>query len=558
MGAAPRFSLGNYEPLLELAAGGMATVYIARQVGAAGFERLVVLKRVHRHLLRDRDFYDMFRDEARVASLIRHPNVVSVTDVVESEAELFLVMDYVESTALSTLLKAAGDAKTRLTPPIAARIVADALSGLYAAHEGVDMRGERLEVVHRDVSPQNIIVGVDGTSRLIDFGIAKAAHRIAETRSGSIKGKLGYMSPEGAQGVPLDRRADVFAAGVVLHEALTGRRLFAGVNEFDTLRRVTEAKADPPSQLVPGVPRALDAVVLHALERDPARRFQTAAEFLEALEQAIPAAPPRDVRACLEQHCGSRLTERRQKLRGLLEGTIAPLPLTATGTYMAAGATGSGNRPITRSDVGAVPSLGPGEATELLVVPERGEGTESQIAATHDPPFARPRTWTRAVILGSLAIAALTAGLAFTFAGRRPRGTPTSGDARAVPSLAVTAAPSASATPRDPSVVELQLVADAPIESVRATGIRSVRLDGLRARVEIASWQGDLAIEAVLAGGKVVHAVADPAGPRELKLTAAVVEDPRGPAAHPSEPGSTRPVARPPKPQELHDNPYNQ
>ena len=185
-GASPRFRLGQYEPLVELASGGMATVYVARQVGAAGFERLVVVKRVHRHLLKDREFYDMFRDEARVASLIHHPNVVSVTDVVESDGELFLVMDYVESCAVSTLQKNVRDAGARLPPAVAARIVADALGGLHAAHEAVDMRGERLDVVHRDVSPQNIIVGVDGTSRLIDFGIAKAARRVTETKSGSM------------------------------------------------------------------------------------------------------------------------------------------------------------------------------------------------------------------------------------------------------------------------------------------------------------------------------------------------------------------------------------
>src|SRR5262249_23054431 len=147
-------------------------------------------------------------------------------------------MDYVESTALSTLLSSTSKHASRLSPPVAARIIADVLSGLHAAHEATDMQGRSLDLVHRDVSPQNILVGVDGASRLIDFGIAKAAHRLTETRSGSLKGKLGYMSPEGAQGKGLDRRSDLFAVGVVLHEALTSKRLFFGENEYDTLRKV--------------------------------------------------------------------------------------------------------------------------------------------------------------------------------------------------------------------------------------------------------------------------------------------------------------------------------
>ena len=167
--SAPPLRLGNYEPLLELASGGMATVYIARQLGAAGFERIVVVKRVHRHLLGNREFYDMFRDEARVASMVRHPNVVPVIDVVEirgaesnPESELFLVMEYVESCSLATLRKAAHEYGGRLPVPIVARVIYDALAGLHAAHQAVDMQGQPLGVVHRDVSPQNVIVGVDG------------------------------------------------------------------------------------------------------------------------------------------------------------------------------------------------------------------------------------------------------------------------------------------------------------------------------------------------------------------------------------------------------------
>ncbi len=323
--AAPRMRLGNYEPLLQLATGGMATVYVARQLGAAGFERLVVVKRVHPHLLSNHDFSDMLRDEARVASLVRHPNVVPVIDVVEADGELFLVQEYVESAALSTLWKAANEQGGPLSIAVGVRVIADVLAGLHAAHEAVDMRGVRLEVVHRDISPQNIVVGVDGGSRLIDFGVAKAQHRITETKSGSFKGKYGYMSPEQAKAIPIDRRSDLFAAGSVLHEVLTGRRLFQGENEFDTFRRIAEGEIGPPSAIVPGIPIELDRVVMRALDRDRDARFQTAAEFLEALEAAYMPAPARDVATTVERRCGTRLAERRSALTRMVEGAIAPL-----------------------------------------------------------------------------------------------------------------------------------------------------------------------------------------------------------------------------------------
>ena len=331
---APPLRLGNYEPLLELAAGGMATVYVARQIGAAGFERMVVVKRVHRHLLGNREFYDMFRDEARVASMVRHPNVVPVIDVVELRGEpkrrtgpRALPRDGVRRVELARDA-AKGGAEARAAAAArrsSSRILYDALSGLHAAHEAVDIRGRPLGVVHRDVSPQNIIVGVDGSSRLIDFGVAKASHRLTETKSGSVKGKFSYMAPEQARGQDVDPRADIFAAGVVLHECLTDRRLFRGENELDTVRRIMEAEIPAPSSVQPAIPAALDAVALKALARPPEERFQTAIEMAEAIESAVSLASHREVAAFLEHTCGSRLAERREALREMLSGEMAPL-----------------------------------------------------------------------------------------------------------------------------------------------------------------------------------------------------------------------------------------
>jgi len=201
--------IGSYEPLIRLASGGMASLYVARHAGAGGFERLVVIKRVHRHLLANREFCDMFLDEARISSLIRHSNVVPVIDIAEASSELFLVLEYVESLSLEQLLAAAQQAGELLPPPVVSRIMSDALAGLHAAHEALDMRGAPMHVVHRDVSPHNILVDTHGMSSIIDFGIAKAASRIATTSSGQFKGKLRYMAPEQVKQQPSDRRADL-------------------------------------------------------------------------------------------------------------------------------------------------------------------------------------------------------------------------------------------------------------------------------------------------------------------------------------------------------------
>jgi serine/threonine-protein kinase len=316
-----KLRLGNFQPLYELATGGMAAVYVARQVGGGGFERLVVVKRVHPHLLDNQDFHDMFRDEARVCSTIRHPNVVPVVDVVEADEELFLVLEYVESMSLGELTRAAAARAARIDPPIVARIVSDALAGLHAAHEAVDMHGNRMDVIHRDVSPQNVIVGRDGTSRLIDFGIAKAASRLSVTNSAVLKGKLRYMSPEQFRRKPIDRRTDVFSTGVVLYEALTGQGLFRGDDEGDVALGILVGEVPRVSELVPGLPAALDPVLEKALERDRELRFATAAEFQEALDRALTPAAARDVARVVEHLGREELDRRRTAVQAALKAS---------------------------------------------------------------------------------------------------------------------------------------------------------------------------------------------------------------------------------------------
>lgn len=490
---APPLRLGVYEPLLELASGGMATVYIARQVGAAGFERIVVVKRVHRHLLGNREFYDMFRDEARVASMVRHPNVVPVIDVVEvtnPDRELFLVMEYVESSSLSTLRKAAHEAAQRIPVPVVARILYDALAGLNAAHTAVDMQGHPLGVVHRDVSPQNIIVGVDGSSRLIDFGVAKASHRLTETKSGSVKGKYSYMAPEQARGQAVDLRTDIFAAGVVLHECLTDKRLFRGDNELDTVRRIMEAEIPVPSEIQPALPKALDAVTLRALERPPEKRFQTAVEMMEAIESAVSLASHREVAAYLERVCGSRLLERREALREMLAGHVAPLTFELS------------------KDPG---ESQPSRSVRMERAPE-SSGTEGRIAV--EAPRA-PDTRSRLPLIAAVAVAALAVGaLVIVLSNKSTHATPTSAT-EAVEThtpIAVTpsTAPSVTQAPPPQTDIIVTLSADAPIESVRVQGSKRVEIAGKTAKVSLDPWTSALKVEASLDNGKKVVASLEP------------------------------------------------
>jgi serine/threonine-protein kinase len=317
--------LGQYELLLELASGGMGAVYVARQVGAGGFERLVAVKLLHPHLQAIHEYRDMLHDEAHLASVLRHPNVVPVIDVGEVDGGIFLVMEYVDSMSFAALVKRALDLGVRMPQRAVSRILIDSLTGLHAAHDAVDMHGRPLHVVHRDFSPQNIVVAVDGSSRLIDFGVAKARRRLTETQQGIVKGKYAYMSPEQAMGQPLDRRTDIFSGGILLWEALTGKRLFRAEDDTETLRLVLKGHIPRPSSVEPTVAPWLDTVVMRALARDRHARYQTAAEFAEALEAASTPAPARDVAALLHAYCGDRLNARKKKLHTILEGATERL-----------------------------------------------------------------------------------------------------------------------------------------------------------------------------------------------------------------------------------------
>ncbi len=327
--------VARYELLIELAAGGMGSVYVGRQRGAGGFERVVAIKRMHPHLVRDPDFAMAFHEEARIASMIHHPNVVNVVDVYEDAGEHLIVMEYIEGTSVNGLLTGARREKIGIPRALAVRIAIDALHGLHAAHEQRSIDGTPLMVVHRDVSPQNILVGVDGSVRLTDFGIARAAERLVHTSTGQLKGKLRYMSPEQALGQPIDRRADIYALGIVLWEMLSGDRFYQGDSELDVLRSVAEGRIAPLRQYDPAFPAVLEQIVGYALAPNMDHRFATAQDFAVALERyaldARDTATSADVAQLVQRLEGGRVEKRRRELQEALAGkrTLGPRGLPA-------------------------------------------------------------------------------------------------------------------------------------------------------------------------------------------------------------------------------------
>lgn len=306
--------IGRYALFAQIAAGGMAAVHLGRLLGQAGFSRTVAIKRLHPHLAQDPEFVSMLLDEARLAARIRHPNVVSTIDVVALEGELLVVMEYVHGESLGRLLGKLRQRSATVPPAIASAIMAGTLYGLHSAHEAKSESGIPLQIIHRDVSPQNVMVGADGVARVVDFGVAKAAGRLQETREGQLKGKIRYMAPEQLKRGEVDRAADIYAASVVLWECLTGKRLFDDDNEWQIAHSIVEGATTPPSKLAPGVPPELDAIVMKGLSPDRTKRYKTAFEMAAALEDAVPPATARQVAAWVDQVAADAIRARAEKL----------------------------------------------------------------------------------------------------------------------------------------------------------------------------------------------------------------------------------------------------
>lgn len=472
-------TVGRYALHHEIASGGMAVVHIGRLLGAVGFSRTVAIKRLHPGLARNPDFVAMFLDEARLAARIRHPNVVSTLDVVSTDAELFVVMEYVPGDSLSRLLHVAREAGEPVPMSVAASIMVDVLHGLHAAHEACDERGQPLGLVHRDVSPHNVLVGTDGAAHLIDFGVAKAAGRAQVTREGQLKGKLAYMAPEqlAGGGGKVDRRADVFGAAVVFWEMLTGRRLFDGEDEGEIYGKVLRAEVVKPSKIAGGDRDRADAIVLAGLTRSPDKRYPTARAMALAIEGTLPLAPPSQVGQWVERHGGAALAERARLIADMEaapevgEARVSSVP-----------------RPPDAAAVATAPGAPRMALDDLSLIATRpmnrapladAAGTDTSLVASHLRPAAPRSRRFYAFTVGATAGLVLVAAVVLQSRvsregapGLTPASTPTlPATPSPDPAPPVASAPAADPAPTDVAVDPSALPVAPPVRTTRPVAI---------------------------------------------------------------------------------------
>jgi eukaryotic-like serine/threonine-protein kinase len=466
--------LGRYVLHDEFASGGMAAVHFGRLVAEAGFTRTVAIKRLHAQHAKDPAFVAMLLDEARLAGRIRHPNVAPILDVVQTDGEVFLVMEYVHGESLSSLLRATMKLGSPIPARLASSVVVGALHGLHAAHIATSENGEPLGIVHRDVSPENILVGADGVPRVLDFGIALASGRSQVTREGGLKGKLGYMAPELLEGAKATPISDVYSVGVVLWEALTGERLFTGEHEGAILARILKGPTAAPGERA-ALPPGADEVVMRALARQAGDRYRSADDFAIALETAFAPAPARDVATWVRSVAGTSLSRRAAMLAEV-----------------------EGARP--RTDRGAEEVRPPAVATEVLETLQLSRGTPAQtrvigpvgehlvtevLARVPTPEPTDPGTRARQVsvlharrtgvivVAAAFVLALVTIGIAVTSSAiDAPRPTTSSSAAAAPTIVASTEAARPVATPAPPAAASV--ASEAPAAEATAAPRSSI------------------------------------------------------------------------------------
>ncbi|MBK6517636.1 MAG: serine/threonine protein kinase [Polyangiaceae bacterium] len=430
--------IGRYALYDELASGGMAAVYLGRLLGPVGFSRTVAIKRMHPHYAKEQEFVAMFIDEARLAARIRHPNVVPTVDVVQTDAELFLVMEYVHGEALSRLLRRSHAFGGPLDPRIAVAILIDTLHGLHAAHTATSEAGHPLDIVHRDISPQNIMVGVDGVARVFDFGIAKAKGRLHTTQDGAIKGKLAYMAPEQLSGKVVTPQADVYAAAVVLWEALAGRRMYEAEHEAQLVTQVLDGVKTAPSELNPSVSPALDQVVMQALSVDPSHRFPTAMAMASALEGLGPPALRGELAEWVRAN-GPSLSDRSRRVQDVEVDSAKLSPSADEGSGRVLEKTPPPQRDLDTFATSSHAAPGGGRATR-----ERGRGPGAALALG------------AALLVG--------AGAAYVLVSRSPQpAAATAQEASSAPEVA----------PTSPSTIEVSLASAAPTSAPAPAALAS-------------------------------------------------------------------------------------
>lgn len=278
---------GKYTLVDRIAVGGMAEIFLARQAGLEGFEKTIVIKRIRPHLSSQKAFVKMFLNEAKLAAQLSHPNIVQIYDLGKIAESYFIAMEYIFGRDMRRIIPKADGMGIPFPMVYALKIASSVCEGLYYAHQKMDIYGQPLNIVHRDVTPENIFVSFDGTVKVLDFGIAKAANQIEQTKAGEIKGKLSYMSPEQCMGKPLDHRSDIFSLGVVLYEWITGFKLFTGESEVGILKSITEGKIYAPSYFKADIPEAVEKILMKALEKDREKRYQTAWDMQYDVDQFL-------------------------------------------------------------------------------------------------------------------------------------------------------------------------------------------------------------------------------------------------------------------------------
>lgn len=443
-------TLDRYELVYPVARGGMARVWVAKLRGKHGFEKMVALKTILPTFAEDQRFRRMFLDEAKIASGIEHVNVAQILDLGEQGGQLYLVMEWVDGDSLQELDRAAERVGASLPIPVLIRVIADVCAGLHAAHELTDARGRSLNVVHRDISPQNVLISAKGVVKVIDFGVVKARRRTTEeTTTGTIKGKLQYMAPEQALGHGVDRRADIWAVGATLYRLLARRHVYGGTSPLSTFKRLTSSV--PPAPLPAHVPVALSSIVQRALAFEPERRFSTAAELgaaLEALLHGPYQTTAREVATTVEQYLGDTLSARRNAIFEALGGE-RPTPVGGSpiGADWESGISQANTLPLVPSS--APPSQPP---TVVDASPLRAEQAEDDTRSLEPQVEPAPRASLPSKWIAAGGVVAFSAAVAWTLSSSGSASKIAS-PSSASPVVAQVAAPVASPAPEPTPVV---------------------------------------------------------------------------------------------------------
>ncbi|MBK8254190.1 MAG: serine/threonine protein kinase [Polyangiaceae bacterium] len=425
-------ALGKYRLIAELGHGGMAQVFLATARGPAGFNKLAVIKQIREQLADDPEFLTMFLDEARLAARLNHPNVVQTNEVGEDGKRYFICMEYLEGQPLNRIIQRLGR-ENGLPLGLTLRILVDALAGLHHAHELADYDGTALQVVHRDVTPHNIFVTYAGQVKVVDFGIAKALSQSAETKAGVLKGKVAYMAPEQARGDKVDRRADIFSVGVIMWEALAGRRMFKGLTDVVIIQKIVNGQLQSPRSANPSVNEKLDAVCMKALAHNREDRYETAADFAAAIEEALEATGDRSNLRDAGKLIQAAFEAERSRIKSLVEATLSGTPRTSGEFPAETSSIGKFNLGVTSGQLPIIadPLTGDGDSHSEHAAPLVGavatgshrtqsvsaEGTLTSSALTPKPPEQKKnKLLLPLIVVGAIA----AAGIGYVALGNKP------------------------------------------------------------------------------------------------------------------------------------------